>query len=84
MPVHGFYQEREVDKMRGSKGVLFVVFLLFGMIITMQFRTILLAQQQNNTGQTSVQALASELEQAKMRVSNCWKSFRGWKRKKMK
>jgi len=51
--------------MRGSKGVLFVVFLLFGMIITMQFRTILLAQQQNNTGQTSVQALASELEQAK-------------------
>lgn len=51
--------------MRKSKGVLFVVFLLFGMIITMQFRTILLAQQQNGMGHSSVQSLSSELEQVK-------------------
>jgi len=60
-----FYTEKEVDIMRGTRGVLFVVFLLFGMIITMQFRTILLAQQQNNAGQASVQSLALELEQVK-------------------
>ncbi|AGC67566.1 hypothetical protein Cst_c05440 [Thermoclostridium stercorarium subsp. stercorarium DSM 8532] len=51
--------------MHKTKGVLFVVFLLFGMIITMQFRTILLAQQQSSSGQTSVQTLSYELEQAK-------------------
>ena len=51
--------------MRKSKGVLFVVFLLFGMIITMQFRTILLAQQQNGMGHSSVQSLSSELDQVK-------------------
>lgn len=51
--------------MHRTKGVLFVVFLLFGMIITMQFRTILLAQQQSSSGQTSVQTLTYELEQAK-------------------
>lgn len=45
-----------------NKGILFVVFLLFGMILTMQFRTILLAQQQNVRGQTSVQSLTNELE----------------------
>ena len=28
-----------------TKGILFIVFLLFGMILTMQFRTILSAQQ---------------------------------------
>lgn len=51
--------------MHKAKGVLFVVFLLFGMIVTMQFRTILLAQQQNASGQTSVQSLSLELEQVK-------------------
>lgn len=51
--------------MRNAKGALFVVFLLFGMVITMQFRTVLLAQQQNASGQTSAQTLSLELEQAK-------------------
>ena len=44
------------------KAILFVVFLLFGMIITMQFRSILMSQQQNVMGQTSVQSLSAELE----------------------
>jgi uncharacterized protein YlxW (UPF0749 family) len=51
--------------MHRTKGILFVVFLLFGMIITMQFRTILLAQKQSVAGQTSIQSLASELDQVK-------------------
>lgn len=46
-----------------NKGILFIVFLLFGMILTMQFRTILLAQQQTARGQTSLQSLSAELEQ---------------------
>ncbi len=46
-----------------TKGILFIVFLLFGMIITMQFRTILSAQQQTARGQTSLQSLSAELEQ---------------------
>lgn len=48
-----------------SNGILFVVFLLFGMILTMQFRTILLTQQQSARGQTSVQSLAAELDQVR-------------------
>ncbi|NLM11426.1 MAG: DUF881 domain-containing protein [Clostridiaceae bacterium] len=51
--------------MRNAKGVLFVVFLLFGMFVTMQFRTVLLAQQQNTAGESQVQSLTAELEQAK-------------------
>ena len=51
--------------MRNAKGVLFVVFLLFGMFVTMQFRTVLLAQQQNAAGESQVQSLTAELEQAK-------------------
>ncbi len=46
-----------------SKEIMFVVFLLLGMIITMQFRTILIFQQQSTIGQTSVQALVLELDQ---------------------
>lgn len=48
-----------------KSGILFVVFFFFGMILTMQFRTILLAQQQNARGQTSVQTLSAELEQVR-------------------
>lgn len=47
-----------------TKGALFAVFFLFGMIITMQFRTILSAQQKNPVGESSIQALSSQLEQA--------------------
>jgi uncharacterized protein YlxW (UPF0749 family) len=46
-----------------TKGILFIVFLLFGMILTMQFRTILSAQQQTARGQTSLQSLSAELDQ---------------------
>ncbi len=49
--------------MQKTKGILFVVFLLFGMIITMQFRSILLAQQQSASGQNQVQSLTRDLEQ---------------------
>ncbi len=48
-----------------KSGILFVVFFFFGMILTMQFRTILLAQQQGARGQTSVQSLSAELEQVR-------------------
>lgn len=48
-----------------TKGILFVVFLLLGMLITMQFRTILLTQQQGVMGQASIQSLTGELEQVK-------------------
>lgn len=51
--------------MHKTNGVLFVVFLLFGMVITMQFRSILLVQKQNAAGQTSAQTLSAELEQTK-------------------
>jgi uncharacterized protein YlxW (UPF0749 family) len=46
-----------------TKGILFIVFLLFGMILAMQFRTILTAQQQTARGQNSLQSLSAELEQ---------------------
>lgn len=48
-----------------SKSILFVIFLLFGMVITMQLRSILLAQQQKSREQTSIQSLSTELEQVK-------------------
>lgn len=48
-----------------TRAILFVVFLFFGMFITMQFRTVLLAQQQKSREETSIQSLASELEQVK-------------------
>lgn len=48
-----------------QKGILFVVFLLFGMVITMQFRSIMLDRQQNVMGQTSVQSLSNELDMVK-------------------
>jgi uncharacterized protein YlxW (UPF0749 family) len=64
VPAH-IIHEGEVDGMKKAKGVLFVVFLLFGMIITMQFRTVLLAQQQSTGGESQVQSLTVELEQAK-------------------
>lgn len=48
-----------------SKSILFVIFLLFGMVITMQLRSILLAQQQKSKEQTSIQSLSTELEQVK-------------------
>ncbi|MBP7175301.1 MAG: DUF881 domain-containing protein [Thermoclostridium sp.] len=48
-----------------TKGVLFLVFLFFGMLLTMQFRTILFAQQQTARGQTSLQTLSAELEQVR-------------------
>lgn len=56
--------------LQGSKGILFVVFFLFGMILTMQFRTILLAQQQTARGQTSLQTLSAELEQVRKEGSD--------------
>lgn len=55
--------EREVMMQQRYKGILFIVFLLFGMILTMQFRTILIAQQQSSASDTSVQTLSVELEQ---------------------
>jgi uncharacterized protein YlxW (UPF0749 family) len=51
--------------LKKNKGILFAVFFLFGMIITMQFRTILLAQQQNVMRQASIQTLSDELRQVK-------------------
>ncbi|MDD4295997.1 MAG: DUF881 domain-containing protein [Ruminiclostridium sp.] len=48
-----------------SKSILFVIFLLFGMVITMQTRSILLTQQQKSNEQTSIQSLSAELEQVK-------------------
>lgn len=49
-----------------AKGILFVVFLLFGMFVTMQARSIILAQQHKSQDQTSIQSLSEELEQVKL------------------
>ncbi len=49
-----------------TKGIMFIVFLLLGMVITMQFRGILHAQQQKTLEQSSVQSLSAELEQTKL------------------
>lgn len=48
-----------------AKAIMFVVFLLFGMFVTMQSRSIILAQQQRSQDQTSIQSLSEELEQVK-------------------
>ena len=52
--------ERMSDK---SKGIIFVAFIILGMVITMQFRTILSARQPNVIGESSIQKLTDELEQ---------------------
>jgi|BioPla2DNA2_1021312.scaffolds.fasta_scaffold00169_21 uncharacterized protein YlxW (UPF0749 family) len=59
-----FLKGRQVI-VRESKGILFVTFVLLGMVLAMQSRTILLAKQQNVVGQTSVQSLSAELEHEK-------------------
>jgi len=48
---------------KSTKGMIFVVFIVLGMVITMQFRTILSARQPNVIGDSSVQQLTEELEQ---------------------
>jgi len=46
-----------------SKGIVFVACIVLGMVITMQFRTIISARQPNVIGESSVQKLTDELEQ---------------------
>ena len=46
-----------------SKGIIFVAFIILGMVITMQFRTIISARQPSVIGESSVQKLTDELEQ---------------------
>lgn len=49
-----------------SKDVIFVVLLLFGIVIAMQSRSILVARQQKSKEQTPIQSLSAERDQVKL------------------